>query len=194
MKPKFFARAAVIALVALFSGACNVGEDAYGYNEPTIYSDSSSNLFSEVVFFLKPYVYEGNRKRYVVVDRLENVHLIIHEKIEKRTDSYPFDALHLDGQERCGDYQVVDQVLSYPVVVGVSMLPHALTTAGEYADLLNDYLNLKPGVYVCRIVSFDLATVDGERRTIYTPTLSFPLEVAADRASVLLGAFEVEIK
>jgi hypothetical protein len=193
MKQLFLPRTALIALYAFFWSACNDAGDSYFYNEPTIYSESDSNLFSEVVFFLKPYVYEGNRKRYLVVDRLENVCLNIHEKIEKRANSYTLDARHLTGTAMCGDYWVTDQPLHYPVVIGVSMLPESLTTAGEYADLLNDYLNLKPGAYVCRIVSFDVETVAGERRTIYTPTLSFPLEVEAGRASVHLGEFEIEI-
>jgi hypothetical protein len=131
---------------------------------------------------------------YAVADRLENVRLTINEKLEKRSDSYPLDAVHVADREVCGEYWATEQVIHYPVVVGVSMVPESLTTAGEYADLLNDYLYLQPGAYVCRIVSFDIQTAGGERRTVYTPALSVPLEVEENKASVFLGDFEVEIK
>jgi hypothetical protein len=108
----------------LFLPSCSEESNPYFYDEPTIYSESNKIPFSEIVFFIKPYILD----------------------------------------------------------------------AGQYADLLNDYLNLQPGIYVCRIVSFDFKTASGELKTVYAPTLSFPLEVEENRASVGLGEFEIEVK
>ncbi|GHU70831.1 hypothetical protein FACS189413_11710 [Bacteroidia bacterium] len=85
-------------------------------------------------------------------------------------------------------------MIHYPVVMGITMIPESLITAGQYADLLNDYLNLQPGIYVCQIISFDIKTVSGELKTVYTPALSLPLEVKENIASVNLGEFEIEVK
>jgi hypothetical protein len=74
------------------------------------------------------------------------------------------------------------------------MIPNRLVTAGQYADFLNDYLNLQPGFYVCRMISFDIPISTGGEETIYTPLLSFSLEVKENMISVDLGEFEVEIK
>jgi hypothetical protein len=194
MKHLFFFQLAAIFFCCLSFFCCSDESNSYPYNEPTIYSESNQNLFSEVVFFIKPYIYEADRKKFIVTDTLKNISLIINNKIEKKSDSYALDIAHLLPKETCSDYLVTDQSIHYPVVMGVTMIPESLTTAGQYADLLNNYLNLQPGFYVCRIVSFDIKTISGELKTIYTPMLSFPLEVPENKASIYLGEFEVEIK
>jgi hypothetical protein len=173
--------------------SCSKEDSPYAYNDPTIYSESNKTLFSEIVFFVRPYVVENGLKKYIVADTLKNISLKINNIIEKNANSYALDVDHLYSKEIAGDYLVTEQTIHYPVVVGVTMIPENLTTAGQYADLLNDYLNLQPGVYVCQIVSFDVQTASGTLRTIYTPTLSFPLEVKENIASVNLGEFEVEV-
>jgi hypothetical protein len=174
--------------------SCSDDAGSYSYNEPTIYSESDKVSFSEVIFFVKPYVLDGGQKKYVVSDTLKNISLKINNIIERKSDSYSLDIDHLYSKETLGDYLVTAQTIHYPVVMGVTMIPAQLTTAGEYADLLNNYLTLQPGIYVCQIVSFDVKTASGEWRTIYTPTISFPLEVKENMQSADLGEFEVEIK
>jgi hypothetical protein len=194
MKHLFFFRFTAILFCGLLFFSCNEEAGSYSYNEPTIYSNSSQHLLSEVVFFIKPYIWEEGRKKYIVMDTLKNISLVINNKIKKESDSYSLDTEHLSSKETYRDYLVTDQSIHYPVVMDVTMKPQILTTAGQYADLLNDYMNLQPGIYVCRIVSFDIKTVSGELRTVYTPTLSFPLEVEENKASIHLGEFEVEVK
>jgi hypothetical protein len=125
---------------------------------------------------------------------LKNISLIINNKIKKKSDSYSLEVDHLSSKEIYKDYLVTDESIHYPVNMEVSMIPQSLTTAGQYADLLNDYLNLQPGIYVCRINSFDIKTISGKLKTIYTPTLSFPLEVEGNKVSAYLGEFEIEVK
>jgi hypothetical protein len=185
--------ATILWVGALFF-SCSVESDSYPYNEPTIYSESNQNLFSEVVFFIKPYIFGAEGKKFIVTDTLKNISLIINNKIEEKSDSYALDVNHLLSKETHGDYLVTNQSIHYPVVMEMTMIPESLTTAGQYADLLNNYLNLQPGFYVCRIVSFDIKTISGELKTIYTPTLSFPLEVLENKASIHLGEFEIEVK
>jgi hypothetical protein len=193
MKRLFFLRLiAIFCCLSFFR--CSEESSSYLYNEPTIYSERNQNLFSEVVFFIKPCIYEASGKKFVVTDTLKNISLIINDKIERKSDSYALDIDHLLPKETYGDYRVTDQSIHYPVVMKMTMIPESLTTAGQYADLLNNYLNLQPGFYVCRIVSFDIKTVSGELKTVYTPTLSFPLEVPENKVSIHLGEFEVEIK
>ncbi|MDR3246268.1 MAG: hypothetical protein LBT50_07530 [Prevotellaceae bacterium] len=125
---------------------------------------------------------------------IKNISLKINNTIEKKSDSYSLDVSHLPAKEIHGDYVVTEQSVHYPVVMSISMISEALVTAGQYADLLNDYLNLQPGIYVCQIVSFDFKTASGELKTFYTPTLSFPLEVEENKVSADLGEFEIEVK
>jgi hypothetical protein len=184
-----------VVFFCLFSfHSCSEESDFYPYNEPTIYSETDKTLFSEIVFFMKPYVLDAGQKKYIITDMLKNLSLKINNKIERKSDSYSLDVAHIDPKEIHGDYYVTEETIHYPVVVGVTMIPDSLTTAGQYADLLNNYLNLQPGAYVCQIVSFDVKTVSGELKTVYTPALSFPLEVKENTTSINLGEFEVEVK
>jgi hypothetical protein len=193
MKTTGFRLAVFCCLLVFYS--CNKDEsDPYHYNDPTIYSESNQILLSEIIFFMQPYITDSGQKKYIATDRLKNISLKINDRIEQVSDSYPLDTAHLNFMEIHGNYWVTSQLIHYPAVMNVTMIPDALTTAGQYADLLNNYMNLLPGIYVCRIVSFDIATVSGELETVYTPSLSFSLEVKDNMGSIYLGEFEVEIK
>ena len=192
MKTTGFQLTIICSLFLLYS--CSDSLDSYRYNEPTIYSQNNKVLFSEIIFFMKPYVMDNGQKKYIATEVLKNISLKINNKIEQKADSYFLNIDHLDSKEIYGNYLVTNQSIHYPVVMNVTMIPDQLTTAGQYADLLNDYLNLQPGVYVCQIVSFDIATISGEWKTVYTPALSFPLEVKDNMLSANLGEFEIEIK
>jgi hypothetical protein len=194
MKHSPFYPFTTIFLAGALFFSCSVESDSYSYNEPTIYSESNQHLFSEVIFFIKPYICGAEGKKFIVTDTLKNISLIINNKIEKKSDSYALDLSHLSSTETHGDYLVTNQSIHYPVVMEMTMIPESLTTAGQYADLLNNYLNLQPGFYVCRIVSFDIKTSSGELKTIYTPTLSFPMEAPENKVSIHLGEFEIEVK
>jgi hypothetical protein len=137
---------------------------------------------------------DDGQKKYIVTDTLKNLFVTINDKLTKIADSYPLDIAHLNFKESRGEYTVTTELIHYPVVMGVTAIPENLETAGQYANLLNDYLNLQPGIYICRIVSFDLKTASGQLRTIYTPVLSFPVEVKENVTSANLGEFEVEIR
>jgi len=193
MKTTRFLLTILCSLFLLYS--CSEGSlNSYSYDEPTIYSSSNKVLLSEIIFFMKLYVMDAGQKKFVATSILKNVSLKINNKVEHKSDSHPFDIVHLDFKEVYGNYFVTNQSIHYPVVMDVTRVPNQLITAGQYADLLNDYLHLQPGVYVCQIVSFDMATVSGEWETFYTPSLSFPLVVGENMRSINLGEFEVEIK
>jgi len=192
MKTTGFRLTVIWSLLLLFS--CSNTLDSYRYSDPTIYSESDKVLLSEVIFFMKPYMMDAGQKKYIATEMLKNIYLKINNQITQKADSYPLDIDHLDSKEMYGNYFVTNQLIHYPVAMNVSMIPEQLITAGQYADLLNDYLNLQPGAYICLIVSFDIATVSGEWKTVYTPSFSFPLEVKENMTSINLGEFEVEIK
>jgi hypothetical protein len=174
--------------------SCDLDSDPYLYNEPTIYSESNKTLFSEIVFFIKPYILDAGQKKYIVSDTLKNISLKINDVIERKSDSFPLDVAHLYSKAVFGNYLVTEQLIHYPIVTKVTKIPEKMVTAGQYADLLNDYLNLQPGTYVCQIVSFDIKTNTGGLKTVYTPELSLLLTVKENVLSVDLGEFEVEVK
>lgn len=184
-----------LALLSLFFCSCTTDDtyDSFYYNEPTIYSGSDDTRFSEIIFFLQPYIKEGETKVYPAVSSLRNIMLTINGKIEKSGDSFSIDVNKLNNTKAGDGFLLSTAPILYPTIITVSMIPEELDTAGDYADILNDFLTLKPGTYICQIHSFDIQLNSGELRTYYTPTLSIPLEVRENMYSANLGVFEAEL-
>jgi hypothetical protein len=127
------------------------------------------------------------------MDSLRNLSLAVNNIIWDLTDSYFLDTLHLRNKKTIGVYRTTSDKMVYPVVISVRKQPDNLTTAGQYADLLRNYISLWPGSYVCQIKSFDIKTASGELVKVYTPSLFIPLEVKENVTGTNLGLFEILI-
>lgn len=176
---------------------CSCSDDErysyYSYNDPTIYSSSDKILFSEIILFMKPYISDNGKKKYVIVENLHELSIVINNNLHKTSDSYTLDTLHLNKKETIGNYRVTTDPVTYPVVINIRSRSEDPRTAGEYADILNNYMILPPGAYVCQIQSFYIKDINGELNKIITPTLSLPLIVNENYASSNLGELEVLI-
>ncbi|KAA6323680.1 hypothetical protein EZS27_026901 [termite gut metagenome] len=183
-------------IFTFLAASCSSGGDYpfYSYNDPTIYSTSDKVMPTEIILFISPYIEYNGQKKYIVADNLRNLLLKVNKKSWQLTDSYVMDTLHLSGKETVGRYRVTNQKLSYPFAVDIKVATGELATAGQYAELLNNYLSLRPGSYICRIESLDIKTAAGALEKIYTPTLICPLDINENCASVNLGSFEILIE
>jgi hypothetical protein len=190
---KAAAIAPLLALLFALSCAKDDGYDTYSYNERTLYSSSDRAEFSAVILFLKPYLMDNGQKKYLVVDSLRNISVTINGKPLQPLGSYALDTAHVGGKEIANGYCVTTEPVVYPVQVKVALYPDNFQTAGQYADLLNNYFTITPGAYIFRIQSFDVLSVAGQQNSIYTPMFSFPLEVEENRLSANIGEFEVQI-
>ncbi|MBB4037051.1 hypothetical protein GGR21_002965 [Dysgonomonas hofstadii] len=181
-----------IILLLLWGVSCSDDDYAvYTYDDPTIYSSSNKVLLTEVILFLSPYIEDAGQKKYIVADNLSNLFLTVNKRGWQPAGSYQIDTLNLKQKETVGNYRVTVQKLLYPFAVNIRVSSEGISTAGEYSDLLNNYLNLQPGSYICNIESFDIKLADGRSKTVYTPNLICPLEVKENYASANLGEFEV---
>jgi hypothetical protein len=180
--------------VVLCNVSCSGDYDPfYSYDDPTIYSTSGKVMLTEVILFISPYIEDAGQKKYIVADNLCNLLLKVNARSWQPTDSYHVDTLRLNGKETVDAYRVTNQKLQYPFAVNVKVTTGELTTVGDYADLLKNYLSLPPGSYICQIESFDIKRADGSLKTVYTPSLICSLDVNENYASVNLGHFEVPV-
>ncbi|MDR2126383.1 MAG: hypothetical protein LBP63_06110 [Prevotellaceae bacterium] len=177
--------------VSIALTSCSNDPDSYQYNEPTIYSPSDKVVFSKIIMFLKPYVNDGTQKKYLVVDSLRNIVIKINNKVWTTPNSYGLDTVHVNDKTTINNYRVTTESVNYPASVNVVSYPENFETAGQYADLLNNYFNLNPGLYICQLQSFDIKDIFGNLITIYTPYLSFPVEIKQEQESINIGEFEV---
>ena len=83
--------------------------------------------------------------------------------------------------------------VQYTVIASQQSDKDTLTTAGEYSDLINNFLTLKPGDYICQIDYFDIKLSNSQIKRIY-PMITVPLEVKENVKSSYIGEFEIEVK
>lgn len=118
----------------------------------------------------------------------------INEKSWTSENSYGIDVSQVNSKTLENDYWVTSEKIIYPIVVNVRIQPGNFTTAGEYANLLNNYYTLSPGMYVCQIKSFSIESNSGISKSIYMPGSYLPLEVKEKQVSANIGQFEVLIQ
>lgn len=166
--------------------------DAYSYNSSsTIYSSENSTRFRELLLVLKPYVLVDGQKKYIVTEAVYNVKLSVNGKAWGSFDSYNVNtALFINSSQ--GDYLVTDTAVRYAVIAPYQSLKDTLTTAGEYAQLLNNIFTLEPGFYFCKVESFEVRDLSGVNRKFETPVLQ-AVEIKENSRSAFLGEFEVLI-
>lgn len=165
----------------------------YAYtSESTIYSQSETTSFQEILFTIHPFVISNGQKEYVVADKITNIAVRVNNSTWGTFESMIIDTAKLE-KSPFNNYMITDKQMNYTVIAAHQTEKDILTTAGEYADLINRYLTLKPGDYFCQIDSFDLKLKSGQVKKVY-PFISVPLQVKENVRSAFIGEFEVQIK
>lgn len=184
---------ALLFLAILGFASCEKdSSDAYSYNSSsTIYSSENSIRFKELLLVLKPYVMVDGEKKYVVTETIYNVKLSVNGKAWGSFDSYNVNtSLYVNSSQ--GDYLVSDTAVRYAVIAPFQSIKDTLTTAGEYAQLLNNIFVLEPGFYFCKVDSFEVTDLSGVTRKFETSVLQ-AVEIKENSRSAFLGEFEVLI-
>lgn len=170
-------------------------EDYYPFpysNESTIYSESDDTRFREFLIILKPYIEVNNEKKYLVTDTILNVGININGKDWGKFSSFDIDT-SLFIKETENKYKVTSDIIKYSVIAPYQTSKDILTMAGEYSDMLNNYLILEPGFYICEIKSFEIKLNDGSKRKIDTFIVEL-IEIKENSRSTFVGEFEILIK
>lgn len=173
--------------------ACEEDNGPYNYDSAsTIYSDENTTTFREILLVLKPYVLVDGQRKYVVADEISNISLTINDKFWGKFDSYSINATLYGNTSQSGHYMVSDSMVRYPVIAPYQLTKDTLTTAGEYAQLLNNLMTLQPGFYFCRLSSFEIKDVNGKTHSFETNIMQ-AIEIKEKSRSAFLGEFDVLI-
>ena len=184
----------VFSILSLLFMCLSCEEDDYGNGYNPIYSKSDNVSFTNVIFFLNPYLDIDGQKQSLVTDTLYNVLIKINGQHEFSSHSLDVGIIDAHSIETVGAFNTTTESISYPVIIDVRIAPKSFETAGQYADVLNNLLTLSPGTYVCQIVSFDVKTTTGELTTIQIPALSLPLKIEENVTGCSLGSFPISVK
>ena len=173
--------------------ACEEDNGPYNYDSAsTIYSDENTTAFREILLILKPYVMEDGQKKFVVAEEISNISLSVNNKFWGNFNSYPINPSLYGNATQSGNYVVSDSMVRYPVIAPYQITKDTLTTAGEYAQLLNNLMTLEPGFYFCRLTSFEVKDVSGQIHSFETNIMK-AIEIKENSRSAFLGEFEVLI-
>lgn len=180
-----------VFMIPLFFIMCSKQDySPYSYsNESTIYSDSKTTQFRELIVIIEPYLLIDGERKFIVTDTIKNVKIKISDKLWGIYNSFGIDTT-IFINERLTNFYSTSTVTKYSIIAPFKTSSETLTTAGEYSDLLNNYLTLEPGAYICQIESFDIKQIDGTLKKV-KPFIVVPVEVKENSKSALVGEFEV---
>lgn len=186
-----------ILLFLLFLGiliSCKKDDiSPYTYlSESTIYSETENTTFKEILFIIKPYIIVNNQKEYLVAKYINNISVRVNNSNWGSFQSLTIDTSRID-KVVFNTYFISNIPVKYSVIATQQALKDTLTTAGEYSDLINNFLKLKPGDYICQIDSLDIGLINSQVKRIY-PLITVPLSVKDNVGSSFIGEFEIEIK
>jgi hypothetical protein len=105
--------------------------------------------------------------------------------------SLSIDTSHIQ-KEIINNHILSNMPIKYAVIAPQQPFKDTLTTAGEYSSLLNNFLVLQPGDYICQVEFFDIKLQSNQYQRVY-PMISVPLFVLENSKSSFIGEFEIEI-
>lgn len=185
-----------LLLILLLSGfivSCTKDANSpYTYSsESTIYSQTDNTLFKDILLIIKPYTLVNNQKMYLVAEKIENISILVNSNSWGNFQSLSVDTSKI-AKTVSGNYTLSSNPVKYAVIAPQQSDKDTLTTAGEYSDLINNFLTLKPGDYICQLEYFDIKLNNSITRRIY-PMLTMPFEVRENTRSSFIGEFEIEV-
>jgi hypothetical protein len=183
-----------IILLSILAFACSEDSDSdYSHSsESTIYSSSKQNVLRELTFMLKPYFIHENTKKYIVVSSITNVKVLINGQEWGTFESFEIDISRINSEE-VNNFYVRSEPVKYVTLAPYLISDRILTTAGEYSELLNRYISLQPGGYICQIEYIELTDNNGDTKRVY-PLIAEYFEVKENTVSTYIGEFEILIE
>lgn len=179
-------------LTVIFSACSKNDTSPYTYSsQATIFSEDEEVTFRELVFMIRPFVISEGEIKYVVTDSIFNVEVSINDEPWGNFESLGLNTSVFDT-EVLGDLLVTDALVKYPVIAPFQSKKDTFNLAGEYADLLNNYLVLEPGAYICEIESFEMLLQNGDIKHVETYIVEH-IQIGEDVVSVFLGEFDVPL-
>jgi len=180
-----------LALCSCAFTACDDPEsDGFEYlTEDTIFSESNQESLKDL---LLTFTVTGSDPThpYLAVDRLVDVHIDINGQTWTQGPTLEEDVTTLNT-DTVQNLPFASEPVEY-VFIGQFIQRPISFTAGAYAEVLNGFLRLSPGDYVCEVNQLSFLTVTGDTVTL-NPRITEVFEVAAGERSAHVGSFTVQL-
>lgn len=193
MKRQFLSIVVItVIFVAVFTSCSEDDGLPYSYSsESTIYSSSNKRILRELMFILKPYMIHEGVKKYVVVSSIDNINILINGQAWGKSSSLAVDVSNIN-KEVLENFYVRSEPVKYVTKAPFVLSNEILDTAGDYSELLSNYLSLQPGGYICQIEYIEFTDNNGDIHRYY-PLIAEYFEVKENTVSAYIGEFEILI-
>lgn len=182
-----------LALVVLCSCSKYESDDnVYGDSYNNVFSEDGETIFREIILDISPYIIHNDTVKYILCDSLSNVTLTVNKNDWGTANSYVIDSATFSNKELVGNYIVTKTPIKYSTRVIYRSDKESLTTAGDYADMLNNLWALEPGFYICQLPSFELHNSGGNKITVKT-SISEVFEVKEGTKNSYIGTHKILI-
>ncbi|MGB0167022.1 MAG: hypothetical protein ACPF8V_09230 [Luteibaculum sp.] len=147
-------RILVFALFIVSLLACNKDDSVAGRN--TV-NESRTVEFRELSMLVN---IEDDNSNFLVLEKIDSLQLRIGDFITLTVPSLAVDTSRIN-KFQSGNFWVSTKKVSYLVIARPEVEPEEYETAGQYAEFLNQILELEPGEYVCLIEAVYLKDRNG---------------------------------
>lgn len=175
----------------LFFGLLFIGCDSDsgdGAGQYVVTDGENSIPFEEVLFLVSVKTPDNG---YLVVKSIDSVNIYINGNYWAKPSSKSVDMSVINKQEVGNRYETSNK-LNYLVIADRDIKNPDYSTAGDYAQYLNDYYELKPGEYACMIESFQVTLNDNTVKKYY-PFEYRAFKIEENSKSAFLGEIELKI-
>ncbi len=182
-----------ILFVVISLNSCMFDDEEPFLNEGAIYNEQNSQTLKNIILIVKPFVLVDSDKHYIATDMIKNVEISINGKKWGVYNSIVKNTSTISQITTTGNYQTSANPLKYSIIASLgNNQTDTLSTAGDFANYLNEDFTLSHGTYVCDVTSMQIKQNDGTVKTI-NPLITEILEVKQEQKNIFLGEFEIQI-
>lgn len=153
-----------------------------------VVTENETIQFKEILLLLN---IKTSDSTYLVVNTIDSVNLYINGSYWSKINSIPTDTTNI-ARFTIGNRTFTKNKLNYLIIASQDINEPNYTTAGEFSQYLNSFLDLETGEYACLIESFKIKSNDNSIQK-YFPYVYATFKVTENTASAFAGEIEIKI-
>jgi len=174
-------------LIGLLIMSCNK-DDNLSSADRNVVSNDETVPFEELLVLINV---KTSDSTYLVVESVDSVNIYVNNFYWAKINSLTVDTSNVVKSLNDNFYETNNKI-NYLIIAKQDIKEPDYNTAGEFANYLNEYYELKPGEYACLIESFQVTFNDNSTRKYNTFEYK-TFKVEQNSKSAFVGEIEINI-
>ncbi|MDR1182477.1 MAG: hypothetical protein LBL13_10920 [Bacteroidales bacterium] len=179
----------ILCITLLFGCSKRSEEDSSTSAERNVVSDETTTSFKEILMLIN---LKTTDSTFLVVKSIDSVTIFVNNKFWSQSSSQSIDINNIEKSVNGNKYETNNKLNYLLIAEQTDTEKPDYLRAGDFAQYLNESLDLKPGHYACLIESFQVTFNDNTVRKYY-PFEYRIFKVEPDSKSSSLGEIELKI-